>query len=514
MAKACYIRGIHATALSRIVEETRAYHVTFPSDEIKERLKIPPRTNPPDIIINDRPDFLGVIIEGTREDILDDAFPVSMDRIPESAMMVGKPTKYSVYHGVVTKRNDKYNYSHVLIDEHEKITGILPGIALKIGTKVTVQVQEPGSTSGKKKPVLARQISYPGTFVVGILEKKISYSRNITDVGLKSELFDIATSSLQPGDDIGLIFRSACKSGFMDDIKNEVRDISTRMREIQHLIDGKENAGPGLLTDPKGIHQAQLLFTKESHAFLDGIRGGVTHTMKNHHYWKVISSRIGNAEFLIDLVEFAMKQGKNNVVDQAFNNVFANFAHEHLPFPKQGNLINIMHYKPNGDVFKLKPGKIVNAFYSKGSIFDSNDSCITLTLKREFTPQPWHKSFYDGFDGLEINPGDYSTCHAKENFPILTNKYFRSDDTFLGCYYNISTPVQIFPGEVQYLDLEIDVVENEKGERKIIDQDKLAHVLEHKYISRTLGQKAMELAEYVLQGKVQDNLACDETFFK
>jgi len=183
-----------------------------------------------------------------------------------------------------------------------------------------------------------------------------------------------------------------------------------------------------------------------------------------------------------------------------------------LSFPRKGDTVSIMHYKPNGHHFKLKPGRVVDAFYSTGNGRGTEDQCVSLVLKREFSPQPWHKSFYDGFEGLDIKPGDYSTCYARENFPVLTNKYFREDGTFLGCYYNISTPVQVFPGELQYLDLEIDVVENQAGERKVIDEHKLDAAVGEGYISRALADQAKAIADSVLQGKIKDDLACDDAF--
>ncbi|MEX2683528.1 MAG: DUF402 domain-containing protein [Candidatus Sigynarchaeota archaeon] len=507
MVKTCKIRGIYSTALSILFSGTSGYEITFPSREISKRLHVPSSSKPADITINDRTDLLGVVVEGKVENLAASNFPLSTDVIPGCAVIQAVPNKFAIYKGVVVGRNEKYGYNSVLLSPEENIVGILPDADLKVDTEVIVQVVEPGSKSGKKKPTLSRSITCPGSYAVLIPENKVTFSKSITDHGLRKELMAMASGHPARRDGhFGIIFRTSCCDARLDDIRADLDVLASRMAEIREKV---RSAPRGLVIDPLGIGQLDVIFSKQSLDYLDGVRGQKTRTIPGHHYWRIVTTRIGNADYLLDFVENLLVQ---NVIDEkSIAKAFTTFTHEHFPLPQKGDIVSIMHYKPNGDMFKLKPGRVVDAFYSSGNVPGMDDLCVSLVLEREFNPQPWHTSFYDGLEGIDIKPGDHSTCYVKENFPVLTNKYFRADGTFLGCYYNISTPVQVFPGELQYLDLEIDVVENQAGERKVIDKDKLDVAVEEGYISRALADKAKDIADLIFQGKIKADLACDGT---
>ncbi|NMC06310.1 MAG: hypothetical protein GYA24_13925, partial [Candidatus Lokiarchaeota archaeon] len=209
--KACKIRGIYATALSILFSGTEGYEITFPSPEIAKRLNIAASSKPADISISDRPDLLGVVIEGKLEDINAKGFPIGTATVPGCTVMETIPNKYAIYKGIVIGRNERYGYNNVLLSSSEKIVGILPGADFKPDTDVIVQVEEPGSKSGKKKPVLTRSIACPGSYAVLIPENKVTFSKAITDPGLRSELEEMA--ALHPARRaarFGIIFRSAC----------------------------------------------------------------------------------------------------------------------------------------------------------------------------------------------------------------------------------------------------------------------------------------------------------------
>jgi protein associated with RNAse G/E len=502
------IRGIFATSLNILFSGTTGYEITFPSPEIMKRLNVAPSFKPADISITDRNDLLGVVVEGTIADITAPGFPLSLASIPGCAVMQSVPNKYAIYKGTVVGHNDKYGYDNVLLNDETGIVGLLPDSNFRTETTIIVQVEEPGSKSGKKKPSLTRSISCPGSYAVLIPENKIVYSKRITDPGLKAELEEMAADHpARVKGRFGIIFRSSCNDAHMNAIRADLDALVTRMTNIREKITG---ARKGLVIDPLETSQLTLIFSKLTLDYLDKIRQQKTPTMPGHHYWRVVTERLGNAEYMIDFVEHAL--AKSDGEGKKLATSFTNFAHESFPFPRKDDFLNIMHYKPNGDIFKLKPGRVIEAFYSTGNVFSTSDQCISIVLKREFNPQPWHKSFYDGLEGLDIMPGDYSTCYAKENFPVVTNKYFRADGTFLGCYYNISTPVQVFPGEIQYLDLEIDVVENIDGVKKIIDKEKLDQAVEEGHISKEMEKNAYSIVDMVMAGTIKDNLACDDTF--
>ncbi|MCK5343234.1 MAG: DUF402 domain-containing protein, partial [Candidatus Heimdallarchaeota archaeon] len=65
------------------------------------------------------------------------------------------------------------------------------------------------------------------------------------------------------------------------------------------------------------------------------------------------------------------------------------------------------------------------------------------------------------------------------------------------------TPLEITrKGGIHYIDLEIDVVENMVGKRKIIDKDLLDKALAFGIISDELHSKALTIAENIVEGKI------------
>ncbi|MFX0103354.1 MAG: ribonuclease E/G [Candidatus Hodarchaeota archaeon] len=503
----CKIRGIFSTALSLLFARSKDYEITFPSALIMERLHLSPSFKPIDVSINDRWDHMGINLEAREDVITRDEFPLSHDKIPGCAIVEGYPHKFSIYNGVVTKKNERKGITNVLLDEGENLNGVLPEMGLKIGSNVIVQVQEPGI--GKRKARLKTDITLPGSYTVLLHGKKNKtlFSKKISDIGLKSELKEIGEQYLTNQDNFGIIFRSACKESFIDDIKADLEKLGNIMSEVQERI---EACDEGLVIDPLGLTHLNILFSKDSLDYLDTTRRDVISTVKNHHALRILAQKTKDGEALIDFIEYLTA----NMRDQEENlaRIFNNFIHENVGFPEKYSMVQFLHYKPDGAMYKLKPGKVIDVFYSKDDILAGNESCASLLLKREFNPTPWHRSFYDGFEGLDIQPGDYSECHVKENFPVIHNKYFRKNGDFIGSYYNISTPVQIYPGEIIYLDLEIDVVEDALGEKKIIDQERLDDVVNKGYISKKMKDFARDVAKKLIEGKIQENLACDDSF--
>lgn len=507
---ACKVRGIYTTALTMLVARAGGFEITSPSREIASRLNLPVSFKPADMTVFDRNDLNGFVVEAKVALLEDPRNPFASGKIPGAAASMGFPNKYAIYKGRVIKHNEKYRFNHVLIEDNgRRVVAMLPESSLREQTRVIVQVQEPGSHSGKRKPVVSRNLSCPGQFAVLVPDRRVMHSRNITDVGLKTELGEIAASIPGLLEHTGVVFRSSCNDAFLPDVKRELEELAGIMDRVREAIDAHEGHS-GLVIDPFSMNQVNVLLSKESLDFLDRARRDRVFTMNDHHYWRTVTE-MGGDQHLVDFAEEAM-DGHPELATTV-TRAFTNYVRARFGFPKPGELVHILHYKPNGDLFKLKPGTVMDVFHSSGNMEGNQEHCTSLVLKRVFTPQPWHKSFYDGFEGLDIQPGDYSTCHAREGFPVMTNKYYRADGTFLGCYYNISTPVLLFPGEIRYIDLEIDVVENEAGRRKVIDRDKLDRAVDAGHVNVDAGKAALDLAERIAAGGLNDDLSCDDSFF-
>lgn len=107
MVKACKIRGIYSTALSIMFSDLSDYELTFPSQEIMKRLGLSPSSKPADVTIEDRPDSLGVIVEGKMNEITAPGFPLNVHDVPGCAVIPLEPNKFAIYKGTVVSRNER-----------------------------------------------------------------------------------------------------------------------------------------------------------------------------------------------------------------------------------------------------------------------------------------------------------------------------------------------------------------------------------------------------------------------
>jgi hypothetical protein len=504
MATTCKIRGIYATALSALFKTEPGYEIIYPSPEMASRLNITRSFKPVDIEINDRADLLGVTIEGPLEAMTAENFPLTA-RVPGLAVTRGHPNKYAIYKGVVVKKNQERDYDHVMLDSESGITGILHHGRFKIGTEVVVQVEEPGSESGKRKPVLTRHVSYPGAYVVMIPEQRVAFSKNITDPGLKADLSDMLKTRQGGAGRWGIIFRSACNNATMEEISAELDALQEKADGLQDAID---RAGPGFIADPVPITMMNVIFSQESFEALDVLRREYVPTIQGHHYWRIVAKRLQRGDQAIEFAEFLLGhlQGGQDRVDR----LFQDFALAEARILSKGTLLAFAHYKPDGDVYRLSPGKVVEIIDNDDGIQGNAPGRSTIVLRRDFGTRAAHGSYYDGFEGIEMRPGDYSICHAQPGFPVITNQYHRADGTFLGCYYNVSTPVLLFPGELQYTDLEIDVVEDGAGVQSVIDREKLDDAVGSGFIRAAMQQRALGIVDEILDGEIKQDLSHDD----
>jgi len=155
----------------------------------------------------------------------------------------------------------------------------------------------------------------------------------------------------------------------------------------------------------------------------------------------------------------------------------------------KGKIIIIEHVKPNGEVIILGKGKVTKSDPQRGLI----------EIKRELRPG-------GKYDGLAIpkEPGDYAITEFQEGSWSYKTAYYSKEDKLKGEYYNINTPIEIYPDKVRYVDLEIDVVKDSLGAVKVIDEGLLLKDVEASYITERLAQQAKAVAagiEKSLTGK-------------
>ena len=150
------------------------------------------------------------------------------------------------------------------------------------------------------------------------------------------------------------------------------------------------------------------------------------------------------------------------------------------PLSKAG-VVRLEHIKISGKPVRPREGILLE---SKGGRF---------LVKRSF-----FSGRYDGL-GQMIEEGDYGITEVQEGAWYIKHAYYSKDGRPKGEYYNINTPVELFPYGARYLDLEVDVVRQVGGEPFIVDREDLALLARDGMIGAKLEKKAVEVAESLME---------------
>lgn len=134
-------------------------------------------------------------------------------------------------------------------------------------------------------------------------------------------------------------------------------------------------------------------------------------------------------------------------------------------------MVGIEHVKLDGRVFHLGEALI--------EAFDRNHS--SLRLSRVFR----RKGVYDGLE-IPKEPGDHAITEAKLGEWHFKTQYFSSDGQLKGTYFNLNTPIELYPYHIRYVDLEVDVCVWPDGRIRTLDEEKLEEAAENELITEKL----------------------------
>ena len=220
-------------------------------------------------------------------------------------------------------------------------------------------------------------------------------------------------------------------------------------------------------TEIRDIARAWFEFPGISKAYLDAIRSTVVPSLKNHHRLKILNERkLGRFE--AELLKFPEK--KESLEKQLFAEWIL------APLQKDG-AVRLEQVKASGKSIRPREGILVER---QGE---------TLILKRFFS-----QGRYDGLN-LPIEEGDYGLTDIREGAGYVKHSYFSREGRLKGQYFNINTPVEIYPFGARYVDLEIDVI-CRAGEKPVIsDREELALLVKKGVVGSRLEKKALEEAE-------------------
>ncbi len=223
--------------------------------------------------------------------------------------------------------------------------------------------------------------------------------------------------------------------------------------------------------DSGGLLSVRVGFPNDAKLKLDELRSMVAYTVPYHHYCRAggegLSSMVTIAEDLVESGVVPAEEMSKNFREQIIN-----------ISPRMGSLVKIIHLKPDGRRIILGHGKVVRK---------SNDSIRLMRRIMGF-------GAYDGL-GVEKYPGDYAITEVSKFRPWMKTSYYSISGTLKGCYYNISTPVSIYPDHIHYFDLEVDVVVKPGSSPEIVDANGLEKAVQENRISEELKKATLKIAE-------------------
>lgn len=459
------VRGIYSTALTKLFLD-RGFGISQPSNKIVERFNLEKTYDEFDVDVYDKKGHHGVVLVGTKveavKEVFEDEFiDVFFRKLPYQL--------YGIYKGIVVQRDEKYVY----VDIGSAI-GTIPVKDLpraREGDELLVQVKKHNLL-----PQLSVTLTIPGDYAVLIpkpigAQRHVKISRKIRDQSERERL-RILGLSVDLGE-WGILWRTAAAYKDWNVLRDEIVELSK-------LADKLKNADsyttPSLIIEGRSIYEIE--FGGGAKKKLDEIRNKVVPTVEGHHQLKAYDLELG---FAVEIAEgiLAKIPGQREKVRQGFWEALVSNKG-----PRRGWLFSLEHNKPDGQRIKIGPGEIQEVSMNP----------LRVTFKRHLKPG----KFYDGLD-LPIEFGDYVITEIEEGKWWFVHRYYDRDGNLKGEYYNINTPVEIYPDRARYIDLEVDIVKWPDGKKEIIDKEKLTEHYEEGTISEKLYKAVLRIVQEVYE---------------
>ncbi|NIB98432.1 DUF402 domain-containing protein [Halobacterium sp. R2-5] len=462
------VRGIYSTALTRRLLDA-SFDVVDASPPIRERFDADFATGEYDADVWMTPDRQGVGVSG-REDAVDEVLDVLEGIGVDTFVWRDRAARGAVFNAVV-ERTVRGGAVVALSSDHE---GYLPFDAtdehVEEGDHLRVQVREPNPWWADDRPVVDTQLRAVGG--LASLERGVDALVAGTPNGSRDHELARTTELLSPDvpDRWGVRWHYAADGASMDalgDALDELVSLAERLREATADAPAPEDSAPHRVTAPERTVWAW--FGRESRFALDAARREVTETMDGHHRIKAGSEAASGA------VDFAEALGASTD-GFPFGAVTDQFG------PTAGDLVAIQHGKPDGRVITL----------GRGDVTDRDREAGRVTVRREMTAG----GVYDEL-GVDREAGDVATTRFTEGNWWYPTVYESEDGEVKGTYLNVSTPVEVFPDAVRYVDLHVDVVKHADGRVEVVDEDELRATVDAGHVSEELAEQALSVAERV-----------------
>lgn len=448
------VRGIFTTALVKLLLDY-GFKIAKPSSTISQRFGLKETPKDWDARIRDYKLLRGaIIVDGL---MAREVASVIMEALPD-AILNRKKIGYEIYKGVVEEVDEKGSYVN-----YGGGIGFLPERLVE-GQEVVVSPIR-NETYRNNFVNLTRKVRIVGHYADLVKEGWVS-----TPKGLPTSTFNKLMNlghMLKPPD-WGIQWKKEALRASTSELMEEIQRLKEEAMKVSQRV--SELKAPCLVYDPPTYYLIMLPYGSKKR--LDELRGLVATTMPHHH---LIKSWGRKYAYTVDVIEeLASSLGVGASIEAARIIMRGSV--------KEGSKMMIEHMKPDGRVYMLTPGVVE----------DFNEEEMTITLKREFKGG----GVYDGL-GVPKEHGDYGISTYRVGSPISKTKYYDERNNLKGVYVNISTPVELAPKRVRYVDLEVDVIAKPDGDVQVLDLDKAKRLVDEGFITNRLYNDIIEIVEKV-----------------
>nr|WP_174256022.1 DUF402 domain-containing protein [Halorhabdus utahensis] len=449
------VRGIYATAITQRLVRADDVDVVQASTPIQRRFETTFAEEPASVTIETDEQRLGVSIVGTQAGVerVRDALDVAID-----TLCWRDPTPQgAIFDGVVTETLG----SGAVVDLGDT-EGFLPFNAtsahVETDDRLRVQVAEPAAPWSTDRPELDTTVSVRGDLATLV--------REASTEAAGPDLLDVLSVDVPDGWRVSW-GRDADDADFAV-LEAELEPLIDRAADIDDAFSAHdETTTTGRIVDGRGTQW--VLFGRESRFALDEDRREVTPTMPGHHRIKAGDERASAAvDFVEDLAPDLDGEFPFDVVTRQFG-------------PQAGDRVAIAHGKPDGRTVSLGRGDVTE-----------RDPDGTIRVEREMSPG----GTYDAL-GTKRRGGDVAVTKFTEGKWWYPTVYRGEDGDKRGTYVNVCTPVEVFPNEIRYVDLHVDVVKHTDGTVERVDDDELDAAVAAGDVPEALAEKARKVASAV-----------------
>lgn len=458
------IRGIYSTALTKLLLD-RGFKISQPSKKIAERLNLEKSYEDFDVDIYDKKDDQGVILVGTR---VEDVKRVFEEEFVDVFFRKMPYQLYGIYKGMVVNRDEKYIYVDIGDAIGTMQINELPD-AME-GDEVLVQVKKYNVL-----PHLSPNLTIPGDYAVLIpkpvgAQKHVKISRKIKE-NSERERLKILGLSIDLGE-WGILWRTAAAYKDWNLLRDELINLS---KLGDRLKEAESYSAPARIIEGRNIYEVE--FGGGAKKKLDEVRDRVIPTIEGHHQFKAYDPEFS---FAVEIAESILARTGGRVkVREGFIEAVVNNKG-----PKPGWLFHLEHVKPDGQKVRIGPGEIMEV----------SPNPLRVVFKRRLKPG----KFYDGLE-MPIENGDYAITEIEEGKWWFKHSYYSRNGELKGEYYNINTPIELYPDRARYIDLEVDIVRWPDGKKEIIDQDKLEEHYKDGIISEKLYRAVLKITQEIFE---------------